>query len=73
MTKDELSETRAAARTRNSESRAAYTEAKVELLHEQSETLRAARKALEKVFNDPVSTPEQVLEAAALLVKLGTY
>ena len=45
--------------------------ARAELCQEQAQTMRAARQALQRVFEVPEATAEQVLEAAKLLVELS--
>lgn len=37
----------------------------------QAEAINAARLALQKVFESPDATPEQILEAGRLLTELG--
>jgi len=53
-----------AIRERNSEARS-------EMYREQAQTVRAARLALQRVMESAEATPEQILEAARLLVEIG--
>lgn len=59
-----MSEQEKTTRQRNAEARTAFWEA-------EAEVRRAAKVALQKVFEHPDSTPEQILEAARLLAELG--
>ncbi len=53
------------------ETRRHNAEARVAEIREKTAALSAARHALSRVLEDPNATPEQVLEAARLLLELG--
>ena len=53
------------------ETRRHNAEARVAEIRAKTAALSAARHALSRVLEDPNATPEQVLEAARLLLELG--
>lgn len=53
------------------ETRRHNAEARVAEIREKTAALSVARHALSRVLEDPNATPEQVLEAARLLLELG--
>ena len=55
------------------ESRRKNQESQARRFAEQAESIRVARLALQRVFEAPDATPEQVLEAARLLTELGKW
>ena len=57
--------------TQANETRQRNQEARTELLLEQASAIRSARKGLQRVIDDPKTSPAQVLEAARLLADLA--
>ena len=53
------------------ETRRRNEEARVAKWREEAAAKRAARQALQRVFEDASATPDQILEAAKLLVELS--
>lgn len=55
------------------ETRSKNQEARSKLLNERAAAISAARRALERVFEDENATPDQILKAAEMLTKLGIH
>lgn len=53
------------------ETRIKNQEAQRQRYAEQAESIRVARLALQRVMGDKAATPDQILEAARLLVEIG--